>query len=299
MADEFDPSLYVRAPKMDVRGGLTLAQKLVAAAPRTAAEGEEAAPRTKKTAKGGKKVPKTDPRDPPPAVVEARDEMILSYSQLRTLWNAVDEATRNKDLRPMDKATDGVWNSTFQRCETYSSLPADRYPNAARAAALVQTLFPDGMGFLSDGYDQQYAVMDKVIARIVEKGLRGELEAIAGADFVAELFRTHAIYGEAIGATKKKQDRVEAPQLLQPLLGLAKAIGAYSFQVAAWHQGTRDEAVRKTARAALLPIDEYRAAQARRSPDRTDKGEKAAEGDGGTEPAAGPAPVPAPKVAEG
>ena len=81
-------------------------------------------------------------------------------------------------------------------------------------------------------------------------------------------------------------------QLFQPLQALARAIGAYTFQLAAWHQGSRGEMVRKTVRAALLPIDEYRAVQARRA----GGGDKET---GPTTETPGPAETPASKVAEG
>src|SRR5207244_1618611 len=115
--------------------------------------------------------------------------------------------------------------------------------------------------------DTLYMESRKRLQRIADDGLGADIERYAGADFIKEVHRAHAVLGRAIGATDAPaaEDEKEETSDLGDLIRKANnAISNYALQVVAWHNDGDDE-VRTAARAALRPIDDVRAAQARRS----------------------------------
>jgi hypothetical protein len=135
---------------------------------------------------------------------------------------------------------------------------------------------------------------EKRIARIDKNSLVNDIDDIAGAEFLAEVRRAHADYGHVLGITKaakgdgpenlaeplralgkaivQKAAKGDGPEnLAEPLRALGKAIVQYALKVAGL-AGDGDDALRM-ARAALRPIDEHRAAIAKRATS-GDKGDK-------------------------
>jgi hypothetical protein len=242
MTDEFDASPYVRAPVIDVGSGIALGIALLSALPK------EAPADVKKTAQRLRK----------------------SVVALQGAWEKAGGPAGPRDKRPADQATDNAWSCLHGRLSDYASLPAAHYPKAARAQTIIDQLFPDGLTFLQLPYATEWAESEKRIARIDKNNLTGDIEAIAGAEFLAEVRRAHADYGHALGITKAAKG--ESPEsLTEPLRALGKSIAQYALKVAGL-AGDGDDALRM-ARAALRPIDEHRAALAKRasSGDKSDK----------------------------
>lgn len=159
---------------------------------------------------------------------------------------------------------DGAMGRLHGRLDDYAGLPADRYPLAARAQDILTALFRDGLAFLKSDFASQWSETEKMLQRIDEEGFTKDIDQIAGPEFLAEVRRIHKLYGEAIGVTRAR-GKAEVPSLVKPLRDVSGAITGYAIQlVAVIMDESADAATRTAARAALLPLDSYRAAAARR-----------------------------------
>lgn len=234
--DDFDPTAYARAPKLDVAGAVTLAIQLLT----------------------------NVPKSPPTPVKKAAQILRKRTVTLQSVWKERDRIAKPEDPRPIDVMADGAMGRLHGRIDDYAGLPADRYPLSARAQQLAKSLFPDGLAFLTTDFASQWSETEKKLQRIDEEGLAKEIDQIAGPEFLAEVRRIHKLYGEAIGATRSRS-KAEVPSLVKPLRDVSQAITGYAIQlVAVLMDAGTDAAKRTAARAALAPLDNYRAAAARR-----------------------------------
>jgi len=234
---DFDPSVYVRAPKLDVPGAVALSQKLLAATPKTA----------------------------PQSVKKAAKALKSKAEGLEDAWKARDRAEKRPDPRPVDVLADNAMSRLFGRIEGYAGLPEDAYPLAARARLLLGTLFPSGLTFLREDYPSQWAETQKRLERIDEENLAAGIDAVAGPEFLGEVRRIHKLYGEAIGVTKARAS-APLPNLAIPLRDVGAAIALHALQlVAVCMDEDAPLEARAAARDALRPIDETRANAARRA----------------------------------
>jgi hypothetical protein len=260
MNDDFDASLYVRAPVIDVGSGIALGIALLSALPKEA----------------------------PADVKKSAQKLRKSVITLQGAWEKAGDPIGLRDKRPADQATDNAWSCLHGRLSNYAYLPAAHHPKAARAQAIIDQLFPDGLTFLQLPYATEWAESEKRIARIDKTNLVNDIDVIAGAEFLDEVRRAHAEYGQALGITKAPKS--EAPEsLAEPLRALAKAIAQYALKLAGL-AGDSDDALRM-ARAALRPIDEHRATTAKRAAS-GDKGDKAEPSGEAPPPATPSTPVP-------
>jgi len=236
MDDDFDASLYTRSPKLDVAGAVALSIKLLAAVPKNA----------------------------PVPVKKAAKALRQKVLTLQSVWKARDRVEKRVDPRPLDVLADHAMAHLVGRIEDYAGLPQELYPLASRAAALLATLFPTGLTFLKQNYPSQWAETQKRLERIDEEGLADDIDKIAGPEFLSEVRRVHALYGDAIGVTRNNKIG-PLPNLSTPLREVSAAITLYSMQLATIRlddEATPD--MRQAAREALRPLDEHRADTSRR-----------------------------------
>jgi hypothetical protein len=166
------------------------------------------------------------------------------------------------DRRPADAAIDRAWGAFHGRLVAYSNLPADRYKESAEAANLVRTLFPDGLAFLRLPYNQEWAESAKRLKKIADDNLEDTLNDLAGEDFLTEIRRAHEVYGEVLGITKVAP-AAQSPVRAERLRELRRLMNRYVVRVLA--QLDDDAESQAMVRQALQPIDDFRAAQARRA----------------------------------
>ncbi len=256
MAEDFDPTPYVRPPILDVPSGVALGVALLAAVPK---------PRPDNVDKAAKKLRK--------------DTLAL-----QAVWAKSDESPRVTDKRKADMRIDNAWGILLDRLESYASLPVEDFPKAARARELLDSIAPD-REFLKLPYGAEWAESDKRLTKITDKGLAADVDALAGPEFLVELRRSHEAYGIAIGVTKSSAVPT-AVNLAEPLRTLSRSIARYGVAVA----GMVDDSPETLAivRKALRPLDDYRVGQARRSGGGADQGETAP-------PVSPTTPVPEPK----
>lgn len=246
----FDPTPYLRPPRLDVRQGVALAIALLSALPKDATDG------MKRTAR---------------AVRKATLAMNKAWDQKRRAAGAPRPASKAR----ADHRVDTAWAALKMRLDACALLPVEAHPKAERAAEISRLLFPEGLEFLKLSMDLEWAESNALLGRIAEDDALGkDLVAITGPEFLAEVRAAHEAYGEVLGITKAHETPADVAALREPLRELVSAIGDYLLQVVASVDRERPETV-QSARAALAPIDRLRQAAARRAAGKSGKGEPA------------------------
>jgi hypothetical protein len=163
-------------------------------------------------------------------------------------------------LRPVLSALDAAYGGIYARLTSAAKLPAGFGDIAARAAAVLDAVLADGLGFLVNDAETKYAESERRLQVIEEKGLAAEIDRAAGAGFLDALKGAHAALAEALGmgATPVHFARTE---LLDAVTELAQSVGDYGLQVAA-QVDRYDAASVARFRAAMMPIDRFRADRA-------------------------------------
>lgn len=249
----FDASLFVRPPVLNVLSGIALSQALVAASP----------------------------KDMPVAVRKSAQKLDGVGKAAQAAW-----AARQRDLAPtteegsrgLDVQADRAWAALRDRLLAYALLPPDEYPKAGRAKELGGALFPEGLEFTQYTYPEQFAAMDTLLQRIEQEHLDKELEALCGADFLANIRRLHPRYRAMVQASLARSGSGE--NLSNHVRAIGQAIVEYATRVAATVDGDEPSSIER-ALAALAPLTNFREQAARRA------------GPAAAEPPAPPSPTPA------
>ncbi len=233
----FDPSRYTRPPIFTLLGGITLAEALRAACPSDSSQ----------------------------VIKKSLQKLDRVRGDAQSAWREKQRAlapSSETASQEVDKMCDRGWAALRARLYAYSLLPQDVHPKSARAAELLERLFPNGLEFTQRIYVEQLAAMDSLIQRIAEEKLDKELASLCGPEFLDNVERQLPRYRAMVqGGLARAAD---APNLTMHLKRLSQAIAEYSTKVAASVDG-EDEASVRRAVAALSPIDRYREAALRRS----------------------------------
>ncbi len=233
----FDPSRYTRPPVFTLLAGITLAEALRAACPSDSSQ----------------------------VIKKALQKLDRVRGEAQSAWRERQRAlapSSETAAQEVDKLCDRGWAALRARLLAYSLLPQDVHPKAARAAELLERLFPHGLEFTQRIYVEQLAAMDSLIQRIAEEKLDKELAALCGPEFLDNVQRQLPRYRAMVqGGLARAAD---TPNLTLHLKRLSQAIAEYSTKVAASVDGDDEDSVRRAV-AALSPIDRYREAALRRS----------------------------------
>ncbi|MCK6546340.1 hypothetical protein L6R52_10865 [Myxococcota bacterium] len=255
MAIEIDYNRYIPLPIFDAAGGLALSRALVAA----------------------------HPRGLPAKVKKLLEQLKVADASLRERWRDAD-LEEVDTRRPADLALDRAWGAFHDRIRTHSEMPTERVKNAAEAKALHAKLFPTGLQFLKLPYVEEWAESEKRLERIRDEGLERALDRIAGPEYLEEVRHCHKVYGAVLGITERREAAEAAPGGLERLRELRKVMQRYVSNLVVLGD---EEELEPLVRAALAPIDEFRA----------QAGTRRARGDNDRDAPVPEAPVPAAPVA--
>lgn len=239
----FDPAPYTNPPRMTLESGIALARALVAACPQSMPT------RIHKAAQ---------------KLAGATD---LAQAKLALRQKALGSISED-DKRAIDQAADGSWGALRSRLSAYSMLPTNEYPDAQRATELLTILFADsGLSFLIESYPVQWTTADTLLQRIQKDNLAADIDRIAGPDFLDNIRKRHARYGQMIQHSLVKSLELQV-DLSDELRVLGHAIVAYATKICA-HVDEDDKDSLAEARAALQPIDLFREAYGKSSSPQT------------------------------
>ncbi|MBL8633740.1 MAG: hypothetical protein JNM40_10985 [Myxococcales bacterium] len=235
----FDPSVYTRTPNLDLPSYIALGHQLLQALPAR----------------------------PSSALKASADELATGLAEAEQCYGEHLQIAVPQDNRVIDQAADVSWGSLYRWLSAYAELPHDRYPKAVQAEALLQALFPSGLGFLNSEYGAQWTEAEQRLRRISRDKLKPVLLALGGGDFLTEIERCHKDYGEMVGVTKVKTPRSKLPDLRAQRQKLQQALTAHMFQLVAMVLAGGASAY-KAALPSFAAIDAYREKAA---PSGTDK----------------------------
>lgn len=231
MTVHLDPFSYIRIPNLDVAGGLSLAKTMLLLAPKSSSS----------------------------AVRKAASAVENAVVALEGKWTRQVELSR--DLRPWARRSAAAWSAVRDRLATYESF-AEGNSERIRAMKIHDLLFGEGLDFLTLTFPRQHAESERRIKRIDERGLAKELEQLVGARFVAALRAAHQAFGDVLGISKPVVPATPV-FVVEELRALTDAISEYALQLLAL--ASNDPEKREAVAIALSPIDEFRAAAARRT----------------------------------
>ncbi len=226
--DDFDPSAYMTAPRLDVPSLIALGRQLLAAAP---VDLPHSAELCKKSLRG-------------------------AVRELEGGYKATQSEDPIQRKRPIDQRTDNAWACVKARLEPYTWLDQAEFPAAGRASALWRKLFPTGLSFTQLEFGAQWAEASWRMQLIAKEQLEPELRRLCGEVFIDELVRWHKEYSLMVGVVPARQaSQAEAarPNLAELRRQAAQAIVAWQAQLVAQHL-----AGHPSARLGLRPTDEYR-----------------------------------------
>ena len=193
------------------------------------------------------------------------DRMRLRANTLRAERLKALQRPATVDTRPFDQGEDSAWGALHDRLEGYARLDPERVADAGRAAALLASVFPGGLAFLTLDYKQQWEESERLLQLIDTKEWGSELDRLCHSSFLAEVRHAHQAYGDALGLTQAKPILPEAPTIAGALQALRQAIRFYARRVVALAD-EEDPASLQLVQSALAPIVEAQAdARARRA----------------------------------
>ena len=121
------------------------------------------------------------------------------------------------------------WTALEKFLDALAGVPG---PKAAKAGALRDALFPDGLSFLRGKALKRWPLTEARIQHLAAKDVVAAVKAVGADDLVAHVVQTHAATGAAAGITAPKA-AVELPQVRERLDDVKAAMRAYVAQFVA------------------------------------------------------------------
>jgi hypothetical protein len=137
---------------------------------------------------------------PLPAGIErSRQRLGAANSALEAAITGVSVRTGDVERqREADRAIDNAWEATHLWLSGFCKLPAEANAHVAAARALFAQIFPDGISFTRLPYRVQFAESQARLDAIANEGHEETFAVLGGSSFLAELYRTHKAYEEAL-----------------------------------------------------------------------------------------------------
>jgi len=183
------------------------------------------------------------------------DKLQAAHAALGAAWEGEVATT---DQRAADIRSNDSWRALYKRLEGASELPADKYPQATEAAALLEQIFEgQGLAFLRLSFKKQWAQAQRRISRIKQGKLEPAIIKLAGQSFHDEIFAAQDHYGRVLGFTEVPADVADDPKLAELMTAAYDAALEYLSKLVGQVDFDDEESVRAT-QAALHPVDELR-----------------------------------------
>jgi hypothetical protein len=191
-------------------------------------------------------------------IQQALRRLVNAENLLALATKRRDVPSRSELRQPADLAVDTAWTALYERLRAYAMLPIEQTHEARQAQELLRTLFPDALAFLRLPYEAQWAESESRLHTIEQLRLTADLHRLAGAEFLAEVRRTHEVYGKVLGRGRDGRDSaddlpLDSATLRELRFALARAIAHYALKIVALADED-DELVRRV----LAPIEDFR-----------------------------------------
>lgn len=137
---------------------------------------------------------------PLPAGIErSRQRVATAYAALERAITGIAVGAADADRqREADRAIDNAWEAAFLWLSGFCKLPEAANSHVTAARALFAQIFPDGITFTRLPYKVQFAESQARLDSIANEGHEETFAVLGGSSFLAELYRTHKAYEEAL-----------------------------------------------------------------------------------------------------
>ncbi|MFO0589992.1 MAG: hypothetical protein U0441_20790 [Polyangiaceae bacterium] len=137
---------------------------------------------------------------PLPAGIErSRQRLGAAYAALEGAITGVSVRAGDVDRqREADRAIDNAWEATHLWLSGFCKLPVEANAHVPQARALYGQIFPDGVSFTRLPYRVQFSESQARLDSIANEGHEETFAVLGGSSFLAELYRTHKAYEEAL-----------------------------------------------------------------------------------------------------
>src|SRR5262245_18946085 len=137
---------------------------------------------------------------PLPAGIErSRQRLAAAYANLDSAITGISVASADSERqRVADRAIDNAWEATFQWLSGFCKLPEEANGHVRAARALYAQILPEGISFTKLPYRVPSAESKSRLDTIANEGREETFAVLGGSSFLAELYRTHKAYEEAL-----------------------------------------------------------------------------------------------------
>jgi hypothetical protein len=176
------------------------------------------------------------------------------------------------EVRKRARSLGRAWGALYRVLNATVEIPV-ACPSKEAARALLASLFPDGLRFVSRAYRDLWFHSAVRLRKIEEEDLETKLEgAVANPEFLRAVRETHGEFARALRITEAEPMR-EIPNLNQGIAAVREVMVEYVIQVIAWAQQDGGEYL-NDALLALKPIGTLRAGVTRRRASSSDTDEQ-------------------------
>ena len=173
----FNADDLIQLPRFDAAGAVALGERLIAVAA-------------------------TIPELPRP-IKRARDTLAEDLVTLRAAAAArlaarLASASDASVVADADNALDTCWTALHEWLSGFSKLPGDLV-ESVEARALLDELYPDGLGFIMLPYELEWGQSDLRLGRIANESLGERIRKLGGGVFIEALQAAHWQYGKLLG----------------------------------------------------------------------------------------------------
>lgn len=199
----------------------------------------------------------------PAAIASDRDEMAQAHAELNVELNKnlAGEGDEPPRVRAADTVEDNAFGALFDWLSSFERLPSERHPEADEAAAILQTIFPNGLAFLAIRPTDEWQEAELRLNLIVEKGFDKTIVKLGGKPFLDELAVAHKAYGQVLGITAAKS-ATEVPILRKARDAALDTVREYVLRVTA-HVRKKDPQTAALADRLLEPLRTWKDRTAR------------------------------------
>jgi len=137
---------------------------------------------------------------PLPAGIErSRQRLAVSSTALESAITGISVEAADADRqREADRAIDNAWEATHLWLSGFCKLPEAANSHVPRARALYAQIFPDAISFTRLPYKVQWTESQARLDSIANESHEETFAVLGGSSFLAELYRTHKAYEEAL-----------------------------------------------------------------------------------------------------
>lgn len=189
--------------------------------------------------------------------LEAECDTLRASRQWQSDTQEIDAPAAGK----ADQELDAAWSGLHGLLTNWTKLTTtpEGLEQGARARAVLERVFPQGLRFLNFSYRDQWAESQKKLDRLAEPAVAEHVQALGGGAFLRAVEVAYATYGEVLHLTKRKAEAEASVNVREPIERVLNAVRRYVLHVAAYLDDHDEDAdAQKLGYALLEPLTTWK-----------------------------------------